>query len=806
MDKPKVSVIVPVYKTAKYLKRCFDSIFNQTYRDFEVIIVSDGPEEDDLICAEYANKFSDKITHFIKNVGKGLGGARNAGLDVATGEYVLFVDSDDLIEPETIEKAIACYREDIDLVVFGVNLIAESCRIRKSDKKYFSLKSDKEVLLNNEIILKTNVHCWNKLYRKSIIDKYNIRFPEYMQYEDFPFHFEYLLNVQNAYFLDKNLYNYVQRKDSEIRKTYKKDFGIVKDHILGCKFLHDELNRQGVYEKNKKFFSKIYGDWILTALKNTDKKDKEKLLDLAYDTMLEMDLENTVILNLLKNKQYKNIIGKFEKETKIKFFNIPLMTIRHCFRGKKKYYLFDKLLIFQKGAEHLKRKNDVYEGIKNKKLKIYFLLHAKAFLPSWQSFWDACKNDNRIEMKIIYCPNEKTKVGWSGQFDGTEEWLRENGFKYVHYKDINLLLDRPDVLFYQTPYDATHRNKSNNTDRMKLLGFNLAYISYGLEFTEAEHNVFNHFKLPIQRNCWRVYHFAQDIVEDYAKYCPIGNKHARCVGHPKFDALFNAQNIEMPQWLKQKVNGRKIICWHPHFPCNYSRNDGESVISTFPWEENLKLLEHVKNDKDNFYIFMAHHIFFGAFENDYNIPREEIESFKSALINGENSTIWEGEYPEVLYWSDFFLGERSAVTMEMITTGKPVIYLENHPEIYNNFGKKVINSYYYADNANKALSYLRELLVGLDSKKDLRKSVFDEYFAPYWDGKCGERIKEEILVSRKELKVSYPKIVFNILKKVLISISQKVFSITKVERCNAEHLVVTVLGIKFKKVLKRIDV
>ena len=430
-----------------------------------------------------------------------------------------------------------------------------------------------------------------------------------------------------------------------------------------------------------------------------------------------------------------------------------------------------------------------------RKIKIYFLLQAKAFLPSWDSFLKACKNDPRISTKIIYCPPIKPKEGWSGQFDETEKWLKEKGFDYVHFNKINLLIDRPDVLFYQTPYDATHRNAKNNTDKMKLLGFNLAYISYGLEFTEARHNIWAHFEIPIHKNCWRIFSFCQNILEDYGKYCPIGNKHVRCVGHPKFDALYEAKNIKMPEWLRDKVNGRKIICWHPHFPFNYSTKDEENVILTFPWKENLKILEYIKNDKENFYIFMPHHIFFGAFEHDFGVTKEEIEQFKNQLNKGENSIIWEDEYPEVLQWSDMFMGERSAVTMEMTTTGKPVIYLENAPEIYNQFGKEVLNSYYYATNAQEVLDYLDKIKQGIDPKKEERQKVFEKYFAPYWDGKCGERIKDEILASRDELKFSSAKI--------LVEIFKRVFFITVVKRCNAEHLVFTILGIKFKKVLKR---
>lgn len=386
------------------------------------------------------------------------------------------------------------------------------------------------------------------------------------------------------------------------------------------------------------------------------------------------------------------------------------------------------------------------------KLKVYFLLHSNAFLPSWQSFWDACSNDNRILMKIIYCPVRKQGPGLDGQFIKTEEWLNKNGIKYVHIDRINLLSDKPDILFYQTPYDMYHRFKNHRSSYFAKFGINCGYISYGLEFTEHDLSIKNHFKLEIHENSKRIYTFSESIKDDYAKYCPIGNEHVRCVGHPKFDALYNAKDVEMPQWLKEKVNGRKIICWHPHFPCDYSSKNGKTVLSTFSWEENKKILEYIKKDKKHFYIFMPHHLFFGVFERKYEIPQQEIINFKAQLLNSNNSTVWLGEYPEVLQWSDIFMGERSAVTMEMITTQKPVIYLENTEEVYNKFGKDVVSAYYYAKNAKQALKHLDNIKCGIDHKKRKRQKVFNQYFAPYWDGKCGERIKDELLASKNEFK------------------------------------------------------
>lgn len=440
----------------------------------------------------------------------------------------------------------------------------------------------------------------------------------------------------------------------------------------------------------------------------------------------------------------------------------------------------------------------------SRRVKIYFLLHSKAFLPSWKSVWEACEKNPLVDMKIIYCPVKKQGAGYSGQFDGTKEWLEENNIKYIYINRINLLFDRPDMLFIQTPYDNIHRKPKHYTENLRRWGHKLAYISYGLEFTEGKKNIADHFKRPIARNCDRIYAFCENLRYDYWKYGSISENRVKCFGHPKFDALYEARDIQMPQWLKDKANGRKIVCWHPHFPCNYSTADGKKVISTFPWEENLKVLEYIKQDKEHFYIFMAHHMFWGAFERDYGITAQEIAEVKATLMDGENSTIWTGEYPEVLAWSDIFLGERSAVTMEMVTTGKPVIYLENCPEVYNKFGLDVLESYYYAQNAEQAIAHLKDLKLGRDPKAFIRKEVFERYIQPYWDGKCGERIVDEVVNRGEYLKVPAGKLAFIYMKNSLKIVRDSIFSMKIQERINADHLVITFLGICVKIKLKKV--
>lgn len=142
ITKPKISIIVPVYKAEPYLKKCIDSILNQTFKDFELILVDDGsPDRCGEICDEYALK--DSRIKIIHKENGGQSSARNVGLDIAQGEYIGFVDSDDWIEPDMYKKLFKVLKNDnVDMAICNINSIKDKkLRDRKKEKrKYIKFK------------------------------------------------------------------------------------------------------------------------------------------------------------------------------------------------------------------------------------------------------------------------------------------------------------------------------------------------------------------------------------------------------------------------------------------------------------------------------------------------------------------------------------------------------------------------------------------------------------------------------------------------------------------------------------------
>ena len=172
---PKVSVIVPVYKAEKYLRKCVDSILAQTFKDFEVLLVDDGsPDKSGEICDEYAKK-DPRVRVFHKENG-GVSSARQCGLDNARGEYTIHADPDDWVEPNMLEELYAKAKaEDADMVIcdFYVELSPTSQRLRRQEPESL----DSRDVLHQLLFQRLHGSLWNKLVRRACYNTFDVKFP-----------------------------------------------------------------------------------------------------------------------------------------------------------------------------------------------------------------------------------------------------------------------------------------------------------------------------------------------------------------------------------------------------------------------------------------------------------------------------------------------------------------------------------------------------------------------------------------------------------------------------------------------------
>lgn len=212
MKKPKISVIVPVYNTAPWLKRCLDSICSQSYRDLEILCVNDGSTDNSAeILAEYAAK--DTRIKVFTQPNAGLSAARNTGLAHASGEWVTGVDSDDYLYPGVYEETVSCISAKVDMVFFGIQDVAEDGSVLPHNA-YFDLPKAGEYPMTPELAAQFNVCFVSKLWRRSVLEKNELRFPVGFVHEDEAMYYLAVPHMRGVAVCPKMGYAYMQREGS----------------------------------------------------------------------------------------------------------------------------------------------------------------------------------------------------------------------------------------------------------------------------------------------------------------------------------------------------------------------------------------------------------------------------------------------------------------------------------------------------------------------------------------------------------------------------------------------------------------
>lgn len=224
---PKISIIIPVYNVEPYITDCIDSLINQIYKDFEVLLIDDGSSDcSGNICDEYANK--DKRLRVFHKKNEGVSSARNLGLIEAAGEWICFVDSDDWIDPNTLSSIFPILDNEIDFVQFGFKQINSM-----GDIIVQSNIPDHRIVMVKDAYVKTHMYhsaICGYLIKKDIIKKYKINFPKSIKYgEDQAFILKTLICSQKILIIDDHFYNYRYREGSAMNSSIT--FARAKDHL-----------------------------------------------------------------------------------------------------------------------------------------------------------------------------------------------------------------------------------------------------------------------------------------------------------------------------------------------------------------------------------------------------------------------------------------------------------------------------------------------------------------------------------------------------------------------------------------------
>lgn len=303
MKKEKISVIVPIYNVEKYLRKCIKSIINQTYQNLEIILVDDGATDNSgEICEEYAKK--DNRIKVIHKVNGGLSDARNAGIEVATGDYIGFVDSDDYIAEDMYQYLLdLLLLNQADISICGYELVEENKiqNIKKiiADRK--EIWDSKKAII--ELLKQEKVHdyAWNKLYKKQLFDQ--VKYPYGRKMEDLGTTYQ-LFELSNYIVLgNQKKYFYLQREGSIVNQ---KNFELYRDKY--------ELTVE-----RYQFFKKRYPDMIENDI---DMLDKILRLYQIKDKRLKEYIRNNEIESLYYQIRTDKplLMKKINLKMKIKMF------------------------------------------------------------------------------------------------------------------------------------------------------------------------------------------------------------------------------------------------------------------------------------------------------------------------------------------------------------------------------------------------------------------------------------------------------------------------------------------------------
>ena len=372
-------------------------------------------------------------------------------------------------------------------------------------------------------------------------------------------------------------------------------------------------------------------------------------------------------------------------------------------------------------------------------IRMLFLFQAASFWPSWESFYQACLSDPRIQVKFAWLDElygDTTQMLTAGRF------LEENNIEYEIYSNGLFEKFRPHILVMQTPYDYGHRDVHVRSAAFRSKGTRIVYIPYGIELADTEHARSAHFLSAVVMNSWRVFTFSERMQDDYKYYCP-NSRAVKCLGSPKFDALYHKERFSLSEEIKKGAAGKKILVWHVHFPKLVPQPDGTELMSTPGLKIYLAFAKYILKRDDIFTVLLPHPKFLDG-EGSLGKYAKEIVELISASDNG--FVDWADDYRSTLLHSDIFITDRSALMIEVATTGVPILYMYNdsYYEPLTAAIQPLMDSYYHGTSLEDMTQFVEQCMRGEDPKKELREAAFQQCI-PYFDGHSGERIKDHIV-------------------------------------------------------------
>ena len=341
----KISVISPIYNVEKYMDRYFNSILNQTLKDIEIICIDDGSTDKSLEIIKDAAKKDSRIK-VIAQENRGPGVARNQGLKIAQGEYIGFLDPDDWVDLNFYEELYNIAKsEDYDLVKGSSETVFSNGKV---EKHYINNEIEEE-LKTEKVPFKTFQAWWSAIYKKEILDKFDIWFADSFCCEDVAFFFKYLFITKSFSYTNNVFYHYFKRYGSLTNTTDITRTSKVKAVLISERDMVEFFNQQNMSEEFYKFFiNNKYlphlKDMVLMAtyLKKNEYIDAISALSEQVNSLKYNVDDGSEVIKYLKANDYKSIKKLYKK--KFDFLK-NIFAVQNDYHNDKKY---KALIIFSK--------------------------------------------------------------------------------------------------------------------------------------------------------------------------------------------------------------------------------------------------------------------------------------------------------------------------------------------------------------------------------------------------------------------------------------------------------------------------
>jgi|GEM_PF-435232 len=338
---PKLSIIVPVYNSSKYLYKCINSLLNQTLDNIEIILIDDCSIDNSFnIISNYQKLYPERIKVLRNHQNKGAGYSRNKGLLMATGEYIGFIDSDDYIEPNMYEKMyVTAINNNDDIVVTNMDLKYKGLDFSFLSRKCQHEKSRFNIKDNKEYLVSTKPSCCNKIYRRDLLKQES--FPEDLKWEDYPFTLNVISKSTIVECLDDTSYHYriniLGTTCTDLRKVNRKMLDIFEgSDRLEQRMLDNELFRDFEEELRTVQIANSLGRVKDLLFTNISKEDKILLMNYLIN-LIEIkygDWQNNKWYNL--QKKISRFYGMRMEYIEAHFLNSKLRTENNETKLKQK--------------------------------------------------------------------------------------------------------------------------------------------------------------------------------------------------------------------------------------------------------------------------------------------------------------------------------------------------------------------------------------------------------------------------------------------------------------------------------------